>query len=452
MIQAVLGLILLFGLVAPACYVTAALPALWLIQVTLLGNPSVLISAGPVDFTLVDIVILSLMAKVAISIIMKREMVADRPLYLTVAFYLTVQFLASLASVAHFGNSHMTRDITALARFMSEIAIIPVLAQTIKTMPEARRCGKIVLGTLLILGFIQFINFFGASHGIVIGEVQGIERGEQRYFGPVGDSVGFVLLLGYIFYLCAWKPAGVLLFGGGIVLTAGIGAMFGTGVATILFLIFGVQGDAIRTFTRKYLWLLPLLLFCGALASATVGRTMAKTLIDRFTHGKVGKSANQRMVSTKLAVRVILDNPLFGVGFMGYATALPEYGARQYFDFSKPDGGRANANNQFLQSLTDAGMIGLIATGALVTAMAFAFRRAETASDDALLGTMFRASFIWLLALVLGNQAAVWLIPSSYVARLLWVLLGIAVAVQRLSTRARESAISDAKPQELAFA
>ena len=65
---------------------------------------------------------------------------------------------------------------------------------------------------------------------------------------------------------------------------------------------------------------------------------------------------------------------------------------------------------------------------------------------------MFRASFIWLLALVLGNQAAVWLIPSSYVARLLWVLLGIAVAVQRLSTRARESAISDAKPQELAFA
>ena len=435
-------LILAACLLLPTCYVAAALPALWLIQAVVLGNPYVFVAVGPVEFTLVDVVLIFLFTKTGLSIILKREFIADRPLYLAAAVFLGVQFLASLASVAHFGNLQMTRSITSLARFIAELAIAPVLAQSIKTTPQARRCAQIVLGTLLILGVIQFINFFGASRGIIIGEVQGIERGEQRYFGPVGDSVGFVLLLGYIFYLCAWKPGGVFLFGGGIVLTAGIGAMFGTGVATILFLIFGIQGDAVKTFTRKYLWMLPMLLFCVAVASATVGQTMAKTLIDRFTHGKVGRSAELRMVSTKFAARVILDNPVFGVGFMGFANALPSYGARQYFDLSKPDGGRANANNQFLQSLCDAGMIGLFATGVLITAMASSFRRAETRSDDPLLRTMFRASFIWLLALVFGNQAAVWLIPSSYVARLLWVLLGIAIAVQRLSDGIAGGALS----------
>ncbi len=450
--NAIILLILAACLIAPTCYVVAALPALWSIQAVVLGNPYVFIAVGPVELNLVDFVLISLFAKTGFSIILKREVIADRQLFLAAAVFLGVQFLASLASVVHFGNSQMMRSITSLTRFIAELAITLVLAQAIKTLPQARRCVQIVLGTLLILGLIQFLNFFGASHGIIIGEVQGIERGEQRYFGPIGDSVGFVLLLGYVFYLCAWKPAPVFIFAGGIVLTAGIGAMFGTAVATILFLIFGIQGDAVRAFTRKYLWLLPMILFCTALAAATIGQTMGKTLIDRFTHGKVGESAGQRMVSTKLGGRIIMDNPILGVGFMGYAHALPKYGARQYFDPQKPDGGSANANNQLLQSLCDAGMIGLFATGVFIAAMAAAFRRAEAATDDALLRMIFRASFIWLLALVFGNQAAVWLIPSSYVARLIWVLLGFAVAVQRLAPRPEAPALSRGKPPELAFA
>lgn len=452
MMNAIILLILAACLVAPVCYVAAALPALWMLQAAVLGNPYFFAAIGPIEFTLVDVVVIALSAKVALSIILNREIVTDRSLYLALGLFLVVQLIASLASVIHFGKSQMTHSVASLARICSELSILPVLAQSIKTMPQARRCAQILIATLLAAGFIQFINFVGASHGIVIGEVQGLERGEQRYFGPVGDSVGFFLLLGYIFYLCSWKPAGVFLFGGGIVLTAGIGAMFGTAVATVLFLIFGVQGDAVKTFTRKYLWVLPMIFFCAALASATVGQSMTKTLIERFTQGKVGKSAGQRMVSTTLAVRVILDNPLLGVGFMGYANALPSYGARQYFDLGKADGGRANANNQFLQSLCDAGIIGLFATGIFIAAMVSAFRRAEERSDDPLLRTLFRAALIWILALVLGDQAAVWLNPSSYLSRTIWVLLGLATAVLRITSQPGAPALSREKPQELAFA
>lgn len=439
-------------LFAPACYVAAALPLFWSIQTVVLGNPYVFVAVGPVEFNLVDFILMALFAKIGLSTIIKREVAADRQLFLAIGVFMTVQLLASIASVIHFGNTHMSRSITSLARFTAELLIIIVLAQSVRTLPEARRCAQILIGTLVILGVIQFVNFLGASHGIIIGEVQGIERGEQRYFGPVGDSVGFILLLGYLYYLCAWKPAGVLLFAGGIILTAGIGAMFGTAVATGLFLIFGVRADAVRIFTRKYLWLVPLFLFCAVLASATVGQTMAKTLVDRFTHGKVSESAGQRMVSTKLGARIIMDNPILGAGFMGYLNALPKYGARQYFDPQKPDGGSANANNQLLQTLCDGGIVGFFATGIFIAAMAAAFRRAEAATDDPIFTLTFRAAFIWLLANVLGNQAAVWLIPSSYVSRILWVLLGLSVAVQRLAVPKLEARVLAKKPTELAFA
>jgi hypothetical protein len=52
--------------------------------------------------------------------------------------------------------------------------------------------------------------------------------------------------------------------------------------------------------------------------------------------------------------------------------------------------------------------------------------------DDRFLRTFFLASFLWLLAQIFGNQAAVWLVPGSYVARFLWIILGTGIAVARL--------------------
>src|SRR5205807_197218 len=86
--------------------------------------------------------------------------------------------------------------------------------------------------------------YFGAGHGIIIGEVQGIERGELRYFGPVGDSVGMVLLLGYLASLCFANLAGTALFLGGIQLTAGLGAMLAAAVGTGFFFAFGARTRA----------------------------------------------------------------------------------------------------------------------------------------------------------------------------------------------------------------
>jgi hypothetical protein len=426
-----LAIVLLSGFL-PACYVAAALPALWLTQRTLLGDPGVVFGVGGVDLTMVDGVIVALMLRTLYAIFVTRQIALDRRLYLALGAFLLVNFLATLFAGVKFGMSPMLRSTISLVRLGTEVALVPILAQTITSPAQARRCLQIVLGTLLVLGAIQFINFFGASRGFTVGEVQGIERGELRYFRPVGDSVGFVLLLGYVAALCAARPAAAPLFASGILLTAGIGATFGVGVATAIYLLLGRDAESLRRFARRWLWLAPLGVFAALIATATMARPLASTLIDRLSSGKFQQSGGQRKASATLALRMFTDNPLTGVGFMGYNAALERYGGKEFFSLAKVDGGSANANNQWLQVLTDSGMPGLCAFIGVVAAAATLFLRISRRCDDPWLRPGFRAACIWLLAQAFGNLAAVWLVPSSYIARFLWVLLGIAVAVGRL--------------------
>ena len=416
----------------PSRHLTAVLPALWMFQGVLLTPSPAILSAGPVDVTPVDIVLVSLLLRCAFGIVVKRQLAADPALYSAILIFLSVNLIATLAAGVKFGQGQFLRCLTSEARLVSEIALVPVMACAITTLPQARRCIGILLATLAALAAIQFINFFGASHGIIIGEVQGIERGEVRYFGPVGDSVGFVLLLGYAASLCFARIAGACAFLGGILLTAGVGSIFAAGLGTVLFLAFGTQSAEVRDFARRRLWLLPMFAFAGLAGLAIFAQPMAKTLLDRVGSGSYASSGGQRLATAQMAGAMIADNPLLGVGYMGYEYVLAHYGGDRLFDLTHLDGSTANANNQFLQALTDSGVCGVLALGALVFCAARLFRRVASRSEDRFIGTFFLAAFIWLLALAFGNLAAVWLNPSSFVARFFWIILGAAVAVQRL--------------------
>jgi O-antigen ligase len=432
----------------PSLYVAAALPALWISQSTLLGKNAVLFSVGSVDVTVVDLVLVMLFVKLCSSALWRRELVANRLLYAAVAGFVLVNLLATLAGGAKFGEAHMSRCLTSLARLLSEIAIIPILAQAVQTLPQAKRCIGIVLATLGVLAAIQFINLFGASHGITIGEVQGIERGEIRYFGPVGDSVGAVLLLGYVASLCFMSFVGIGAFLTGILLTAGLGAIFAAGVATVLFLLLGARTETVRISVRQKLWLMPALAFVVLLAAVTFAKPLSKTLFDRISTGNASVSGGQRVANAEAATAMLTDNPLLGVGFMGYEDVLGRYGGAKYFDLDHPTGATANANNQIFQSLTDGGICGLLAFGALVVCAARLLMRIARCCEDRFVATFFLAAFIWLLAQIFGNLAAVWLNPSSYVARLLWVVLGLGVAVQRLLPKTNSQPVPTAAESE----
>ena len=428
---AVLLIVLALCAALPNRLVAALLPLLWVLERLLPEPLHLLAQLGPVKFGPADAVVFLLLVKFAVSAAWRKELVVDRALYLALGAYVLVQLIATLAAGLKFGEEHALRCAVSWARFVSEMLLVAVIAQAVQTRAQAKLCLWFLLGTLALLAALQFVNYFGASHGFVVGEVQGIERGEVRYFGPIGDSVGMVLLLGYLAALCFASLPGAIFFLGGIVLTAGLGAIVGAVVATALFLLFGARTPPVRAFVRRGLWLLPLLVFGGLIGLALFARPFTDTLRDRLTSGTYLTSGAQRGASSGLAGAMILDNPLLGVGYMGYEKALERYGGDRYFNLNKPDGGTASANNQILQALTDGGIFGLLAFGALAVAAARLFQRIALRSDDPFLSTYFLAAFLWLLAQLFGNLAAVWLNPASFVARLLWVSLGVGVAVAR---------------------
>ena len=436
----------------PGAYAVALLPILYLYQRTFLDPGTALFTAGPMDVTAVDLALLILLGKFLFEIACKRDVVADGRLYAALAIFLGVNFLATLAAGVKFGESHLLGCATSWARLVTDMMLLPIAAQAMKTVPQARRCLWILLGTLGALAAIQFINFFGASHGLVIGEVQGMERGEVRYFGPVGDAVGFILLLGYLIALCFGRLAWAGVFLGAILLTAGLGAIFATAVGSGFFLLLARRAPAFGLAVRRCAWSLPIFCVVGIVAGVIFARPVLGPLLDRVGSGGYASSGSQRLDSARAAGSMILDNPLLGVGYMGYRRSLERYGGEKLFDLSKHDGATANANNQVLQTLTDSGLPGLVAFAGLMFFAGRSFLRIAARQDEPFFSAFYLAAFIWLLALVFGNLAAVWLLPS-FGALVLWILLGVSVALPRLlAERSQEDARESSEPAETELA
>jgi O-antigen ligase len=430
MTAAILFLVVSLCVALPSAYAVALVPVFSLLERTFI-EPGTVLTVGPMDVAAIDIAVIILLGKLLVDIARRRTIAADPRLYAMLAIFLGVNLFATLVAGVKFGESHLLECATAWARLVASMMLVPITAQAIRTLPQARRCLWILLGTLGVLAAIQFVNFFGASHGLVIGEVQGLERGEVRYFGPVGDSVGFVLLLGYLLALCFGSLAGAAAFLGAILLTAGFGAIFATVLGSVFFLLTARDAPAFGAALRRRVWLLPILLVGVPVVGVLYARPFMGPLLDRVATGEYESSGEQRLDSGRAAVAMILDNPLFGVGYMGYQQSLERYGGNQFFDLSNPDGGTANANNQVLQTLTDSGLPGLVVFVGLVFCVGRSFRNIAARRDEPFFSAFYRGALFWLLALVFGNLSAVWLLPS-FAEIVLWILLGISVALPRL--------------------
>lgn len=352
--------------------------------------------------------------------------------------WITLNVVATLLAGAKFGESHLIGCASPLARVVADALLMLVMADAIASRRQARAAAVVLLLFLAGLMVLQFINFGGARVGLAIGEVQGIERDMPRVFGPVGDSVGFVLLLGYLYALCRESVIGAAAFAGSILVTAGLGAVLAMTLATLFYL-------AARPSIRASGAVPPgngrLILGAGiALALACVfGGALTATLRERLD-GQHEESGGQRLDTVRVALAMIDDNLWTGVGFMGFRLSVERYGGRDFFDLDVPDGATANANNQILQSLADAGIVGLIGLAALVYCAARVLCRAARRAGDPLLTAFLWAVFLWLLAQAFGNLASTWLTPSSFVGLLFWIGGGVALGVERLADVAEEAA------------
>jgi hypothetical protein len=430
----------------PNWLAVALVPSLLVLQRLMITEEDTL-SVGPLHVYPLDILTALLVVKWLATLDWQDLLRRQSGVYGALGAWALVNFIASLAAGLKFGDAHMMGCIVAWARGLSEAVLLLIMADAIGSLRQVRLAIAILVLFLGALVVIQFINFAGADSGLVIGEVQGIERDEVRVFGPVGDSVGFVLLLGYLYWLCREHIIGAAAFVGGIVLTAGLGAIFGILVATGFYLLArrhivapgATGGRGIQAVV-------------GILAVSAVvilyGETMTMTLRERLGGQESG---DQRQATAKVALAMIEDNLFTGVGFMGFSAVVERYGAGDYFELDRPHGATANANNQFLQSLADAGIAGLLALAVLVFTAVRLFHRVAVRTRDPMVSVFFWAAMLWLLSQLFGNLAATWLTPASFVGILTWICIGLAVGVERLLTKTEETPLPATSAQVVAL-
>jgi O-antigen ligase len=248
-----------------------------------------------------------------------------------------------------------------------------------------------------------------AAFGVAFGETVDI-YGQFRAFGPLGDQVGFALVL---FAIRSAAKGRWLLFAvsvGAVLLTATRGAVFALMVGIVVLVVLKLMdqsGDSSGGRRR-----VPAILVLGILLIAFFASPLAGSAYRQLTERSRG-TVTAREEPIRLGLKLFRANPLLGAGFLDIGPSAANLGAPQAV--RAVVGGRSqtySAENQFAETAADAGIVGLLLLLMLLVTLV---RNVDFARRSAV--GPWRAEFLSfeaaLLAIFLGNQSAVWILPSA---------------------------------------
>lgn len=134
-----------------------------------------------------------------------------------------------------------------------------------------------------------------------------------------------------------------------------------------------------------------------------------------------GVGVRDRELLYDSAGRMFLDHPIVGVGMDNFSVAYPRYQQAEWFSLLGVNTTNSSAHNWILQTAATTGIVGLLATFALLGAFALhVWQRARDADAHPLLVAAVSLAAFYGSGLVLpGGQSIQW-IP--------WVCLGVALA------------------------
>jgi O-antigen ligase len=140
----------------------------------------------------------------------------------------------------------------------------------------------------------------------------------------------------------------------------------------------------------------------------------------------------QLILIAHTAAGLVAESPMLGTGYGSFEEAAVQGGAIQLLaaelQTSKvPQNYYANAGNQVLQTLVDGGLVGLGGLLIMFAALGRVLRSGARLAEPA--GSLFGAGLLWLVAMLVGNQTAVWILPGSLLTCLLIVLSGFAASI-----------------------
>ncbi len=380
-----------------------------------------LLSIGDANIQIFDSILIMVVIRVAGPILLRKQRLRAYPQYLSVAIFLCVLLAATIASYYRFGEEVFTSEIISFLRFLTQIAVFFLLPYSIRTTKELLLAQKIFhyVGYAIALTVYLSLIFFG--FGTILGEIQTSE-GISRYFGFIGDQVGFIILF-FIFYKLIDRDwTGVVFFAGALLATGTRGAFVALAVGMII-IVLQMRSELSLPKKKLAILLMVLVIFVSILVMWDFGGSRSRFAGYHFEAG-----LTQRLITFELGARMFIDNIISGVGYTGFRHFALDYGAWEIFAtqlYYSPNF-IATAGNQFLQTATDAGILGLISFGYMSILFLRTLKKAAMKTVNQV-HNLLVAGYVWLLSLLIGNLTAAWLLPGSLISYFLWIILGFAL-------------------------
>lgn len=335
------------------------------------------------------------------------------------AFFLTVA-VATLATSPV--GVERWKALAAVFVMMSVFVSSTYLIKTNRDLRVAIRGFEI---TGWVLASSVYLSAILYHFGTAFGEVQVQSGGELRAFGPVGDQVGFVLALFVVraFARRQWAVFGFQL--GALYLTATRGA-FGM-LAITLFVFLASEWRRPSRWKRFPLPAVIVAISIAGILLLGVGQFFFERTFDpdALTQGVAA-----RAISMTLGLAMFATSPVAGVGFSGFREHVWNLDTAVNLN-ALPEGLIVSANNQIVQTLVDAGLLGFVALSILVVVILVRLSRAmKSVSGDELVDLRWLWSAV--IGIAIGNQSAVWIFPDSLIGYLFFLAAGLGYGALRL--------------------
>jgi hypothetical protein len=383
-----------------------------------------LLSISGADFYIFDTILIIVSMRAAAPFFLRKQKLCLYPQYLPIIFFICVLLSSTVLSYYRYGKEVFIDEILPLIRFMTQISVFFLFTYSIRTRRQYHLALKVFdyLGYAIALTVYLSVILF--QFRIQFGEVQ--ESNEIiRYFGPIGDQTAFILLLFLFKKLMEGNWIGASFIMGAILATGTRGAFLALLLGVIIILL-QMRHNHLLPSKRLGLLLAVLSVVAITLFLIDFGGSRSRFIGYELEFGLV-----QRLTTMKLACLVFFDNIIVGVGYSGFRHFALDYGVWNEFSsllFFSPNY-IATAGNQFLQTATDAGLVGLMSFIYMMVVFLKVLKNPTRTKWKKAWCNSF-AGYAWLLSLLFGNLTAAWFLPGSLISYFLWIVLAFAVLTE----------------------
>ena len=348
-----------------------------------------------------------------------------------------ILLITTIIAGFRFGQDLFIAEIISLLRFTTQIILFFMIfySSKEKELDNYHKYLNILGYTVLMSAYVSYFlyNFFG----IQFGDVQySLSTDSVRFFGVIGDSIGFIVTLFCFQQLITGQLILAFLNAFVVVLSATRGAVISLVIGSLVVFITQKNKNRFGIRPKQFVFyiifiFISLLLISYSSSFGSIFESIinaSSSVTDRFTSKESAFGFLQRELSISLAFEVFVNNFFTGVGYTGFRFIAPQYENYNYIpNFIDASNAVATTNNQYLQFATDAGIFGLLI---FIILMASSLKLLKQSGKQVSpeLGSYFMAGRIWLWSQLIGNQGTSWMLPSSLIGLILWIILAIAVA------------------------